>query len=304
MAQTMAAITPAYRMRPLDLGDILDEAFRIYRAHFGLMVTVAFIASIPGILTGIGAGSGGLFSTFQQYSAISQGNTFIRPDTTLLPLTFVGIGLGILMFPISTAAPVFAACAVTLGLPVTVGSVLRAALRNYFRVWVLGIIVIVLEFFMVLVISIPVVLWVLVGLAFRYQVLYLEHGGIGGAMSRSWALVKGSWWRTFGILVLVFIILFVLSLVLQAMFGFISLLAPAGLLRQALAGILTAATQAVLLPFGALATTLLYLDQRVRKESLDLQLMAGQAGQPVAAPPAPTGDMPPAWSDNPPTYPG
>ncbi|HEV1998196.1 MAG TPA: hypothetical protein VGR61_08720 [Candidatus Dormibacteraeota bacterium] len=303
----MAPITPAYRMRPLDVGDVLDEAFRIYRANFPLMIAVALVASIPALVAGIGSGQGGAFGALQQYAALSQGNNFVRPDTTLLPLTFIGFLLGIVMFPITTGAPVFAACAVTLGLPATLGSILRDCLHNYWRVWGIGFLYGLVTASFILIISFPFVVWLLVRWSFRYQVLYLEHARVGGSLNRSTTLVKGSWWRVFGILILVFVILFVLGLILQGMFGLLSLLAPAGLVRQAAGGVLSALTQAVLLPFGAIAVTLLYLDQRVRRESLDLQLMAGQAGQ-VAALPAPAravelppgGGLPPAWSDLPP----
>lgn len=299
----MAPIAPAYRMRPLDVGDILDEAFRIYRANFPLMVAIALVASIPSMLTGIGSGQGGAIGALQQYAAFSRGANFVRPDTTLQPLTYIGVGLGFLMFPISTGAPLFAACAVTLGLPATVGSILRESLRNYWRVWGVGFLyglVVVSSF---LVITIPFVAWLLVRWSFRYQALYLEHAGVGGSLSRSTVLVKGSWWRVAGILLLVFVIVAVLGAILQALFGLVTLVAPTGLVRQSLGGVVSAVTQAVLLPFSAIAGTLLYLDQRVRRESLDLQLMAGQAGRVGAesAPsPAPAADLPPAWGEFPP----
>ncbi|MGI8607867.1 MAG: hypothetical protein ACR2MY_01360 [Candidatus Dormibacteria bacterium] len=301
----MATITPAYRMRPLDVGDILDEAFRIYRANFGLLIVVALVATIPGMITGLGSGSGGALGALQQYTALAQGSTFVRPDTTLQPLIFAGILLGIVMFPIITVAPTFAACAVTLGLPATVGSILRDSLRNYWRAWGIGLIylvVLVLGVALFFLLLIPLVLatWLLTRWAFRYQVLYLEQAGVSGSLNRSTSLVNGSWWRVFGILLLVILIVFVLGLILQGMFGLLTLIAPAGLARQALGGVLTAGVSAALLPFGAIATTLLYLDQRVRRESLDLQLMAGQAGQVEAPPPAPGGGLPPAWSDFPP----
>ena len=300
----MAAITPAYRMRPLDVGDILDEAFRIYRANFPLMISVALVAALPSIISGLGSGSGGLFNTVQQYAALSQGSNFVRPDTTLLPLTVVGGLLAFFMFPITTTAPIFAACAVTLGLPATTGSILRDCLRNYFRVWLLVLLFFLLIASSILVISIPFVVWILVRWAFRYQVLYLEHAGVGGSLNRSTALVKGSWWRVVGVLFLTGLIVFILALILQAMFGLLALLAPGQLLRQAVAGALTAVTSATLVPFSAIASTLLYLDQRVRRESLDLQLMAGQAGSegapPPPPPPAPASDLPPAWGNAPP----
>ena len=305
MARPMATITPAYRMRPLDMGDIVDESFRIYRANFSLMLLVALVASLPALISGIGSGSGGAVSLLQQYTSVAQGQTVVPPDTTLLPLTVVGVILGVLMYPITTSAPIFAACAVALGMPATVGSILRESLRNYWRVAGLVIVFGLVAASSILIISIPFVVWILTRWTFKYRVLYLEHAGVGGSLNRSSTLVKGSWWRIFGILFLIGLIVGIVGLILQGMFGLLSFVAPAGIFRQALGGVLSAAVQAALLPFTAIATTLLYLDQRVRLESLDLQLMAGQAGQAgQAAPPpppvAPPGELPPAWGDLPP----
>jgi hypothetical protein len=294
----MAVIKPAYRVRPLDLGDILDEAFRIYRANFTLLFSVALVASIPALISAVGSGSGGLFGLLQQSLAASQGSTLSRPDTTLLPLVLVGAALGLVLFPITTVAPFFAASAVILGLPATAGSIVRDTFRNYWRIWGIGLIYILLTLTMVLILSIPLVIVILVRWSFKYQVLYLEQAGVTGSLNRSSALVKGSWWRVFGIQVLVGVIVLILAGVMGVMAGLISFIAPGGLPRQAFAGVLSTLVQTVLLPFSAVAVTLLYLDQRVRKESLDLQLMAGQVGQAEYAPPP--GDLPPAGSDFPP----
>ncbi|MFN2464685.1 MAG: hypothetical protein ABR598_00290 [Candidatus Dormibacteria bacterium] len=287
------SITPAYRVRPLDLGELLDEAFRIYRANFALMFGVALVATAPALVTSIGSGSGGAFGSFQrQYAAALGGGQVAAPDTSLIWLVGVGIVLGIVTFPISSGAPIFAACAVTLGLPATVGSILRESLRNYWRLWAIGIIYVLLELTSFAVISIPFVILVLVRWAFRYQVLYLEHAGVGGSLTRSSALVKGSWWRVFGILLLVVIVIpLVLTLVVDVMTGLLALAAPAGLVRNGVEGLLSSITQALVLPFKAVATTLLYLDMRVRKESLDLQLMAGEAG--IAAEHSSPSNLPP-----------
>ncbi len=296
--QTMApTLRPAYRMRPLELGEILDEAFRIYRANFALLFGVALVASAPAILSAIGSGSGGTFGMFTRSFLTSQGGgTVTQPDTSLLWLTAVGVILSVVMFPISTAALTFAACSVALGMPATVGSILRDCLRNYWRVWGLGIIWVMLFVTMILVITIPFVILILVRWTLRYPVLYLEHAGVGGSMTRSSDLVKGSWWRVAGILIVAGIIVFVLVLVVGAMGGLLSLVVPAGLFRQSVSGVISALTSAVLVPFSALVTTLLYLDLRVRKESLDLQLMAGQVGEVAPSPP----ELPPAWGDPPP----
>jgi hypothetical protein len=91
----------------------------------------------------------------------------------------------------------------------------------------------------------------------------------------------------FGILVLTAILVSILQLIPTALFGAVGALIAAGSSQdvESLAALfvvvssLGAAVGFIL--FGALtfiATTLLYLDLRVRKEALDLELMAAQVG--------------------------
>jgi hypothetical protein len=297
MGGTMApTINPAFRLRPLDLGEILDESFRIYRSRFGLLFGVALVANLPGLLISIGTGGGwaGVMNTFSQSAP-----TPTSGDGLALGIALgAGFLLAFLMVPITAMGPSFAACAAALGMEASVGSILRSTIRYYWRGWGLGFISGAM--YVLLVLIFPV--YFLVQWAFRYQVVYLEHAGVSQALSRSASLVRGQWWRVFGIKLLVIIVTLVLSSVLGLMFGMFSLVAPAGFARTALGGVLQTLTEAVIAPFAALATTLLYLDARIRRESLDLQLMAARAGQVEYAPPPPT--TAPAWSDFPPSPPG
>ncbi|HKB34658.1 MAG TPA: hypothetical protein VKF16_12420, partial [Candidatus Dormibacteraeota bacterium] len=51
----MSATTPL-RLRPLEIGDLLDETFRMYRRHFFLFAGLSVLLSIPS------AGLSGFFS--------------------------------------------------------------------------------------------------------------------------------------------------------------------------------------------------------------------------------------------------
>ncbi|MCL9760392.1 hypothetical protein [Frankia sp. AiPa1] len=122
----------------------------------------------------------------------------------------------------------------------------------------------------------------------------LEGGGVGHALRRSVAIVRGSWWRTFGILLLAALV----SLMLSAVFAIataIVLAAAPGVFGDVLDGDLTTAGH-IVEGFGNLAATtvstpiiagavvLLYVDLRIRREGLDVTLAeaarqrAGQAG--------------------------
>jgi membrane-anchored glycerophosphoryl diester phosphodiesterase (GDPDase) len=125
--------------------------------------------------------------------------------------------------------------------------------------------------------------------------LVLEKQPIVQSLRRSSRLVKGSWWRVFGILVLTAILAVVIGQVLQAPFSLLSyggsVLDPNAVIEPTFLqvaggsiGVLLA--QAVTLPFQAGVTVLLYIDQRMRKEGLDIELTRATSSA-SAQPPAP-----------------
>jgi hypothetical protein len=104
--------------------------------------------------------------------------------------------------------------------------------------------------------------------------------GITESLRRSSRLVTGSWWRVFAILLLVMIIVFIVAQVvnvpfnLPATFGDGDMFTMAGmsfgaLVISTLGGIISATITA---PFSAGATALLYVDRRIRREALDIEL--------------------------------
>ncbi|HWC34936.1 MAG TPA: glycerophosphoryl diester phosphodiesterase membrane domain-containing protein [Mycobacteriales bacterium] len=127
-----------------------------------------------------------------------------------------------------------------------------------------------------------------VSLAFTTQVVMLEKQPVRTALRRSRALVKGSWWRIFGITLLAGII----AQVVAAVVGFPFSLAGAihsfssfsdsqsvnfsftDLLLTGIGGLLGATISR---PFAAGVTALVYIDQRMRREALDLTLQQAVA---------------------------
>jgi hypothetical protein len=120
-----------------------------------------------------------------------------------------------------------------------------------------------------------------VRLALAPSVMVLERSGIRTSLRRSGTLVKGDWWRVFGILLLVLVITTFISQVLQTPFAFRSF--SAGLSGEAatfgttdvlLQSIGSALALTVVAPFGAAVRALLYVDRRMRAEALDVSLAA------------------------------
>ncbi|WP_307859110.1 glycerophosphoryl diester phosphodiesterase membrane domain-containing protein [Herbiconiux sp. SYSU D00978] len=146
--------------------------------------------------------------------------------------------------------------------------------------------------------------WLSTRLAFVPSAIVLERLPLLAAVRRSWTLVGGYFWRTFGIILLVAVIVNVIANVVSVP---VTLLAPMLILlvdptgaNPALAGVLgvavllltllvTVAFVAAALVVQSATTALLYLDLRMRKEGLDLDLQrfveARQAGATDAADP-------------------
>ena len=166
--------------------------------------------------------------------------------------------------------------------------------------------------------SICLTIWLSVMLSLATPAVVLERQGPASALVRSWRLVRRSFWRVFGILLLATIIVIFASLVLQVV-PFSLIEAPAGG-SGGIFGLAAARTVAAVIigsvgsivagavtrPISAGATVLLYLDMRMRKEGLDLALQSAAGSQqltgdeletvwrPPAAGHQPTA-VPPSW---------
>lgn len=128
--------------------------------------------------------------------------------------------------------------------------------------------------------------WVGTKLAFVPSILMLERLPLREAIGRSWRLSTGAFWKILGILLLVAVILNVVSSIAGAPLQFVSALLPAlvaptgdetviiGLVVAVtvVSLVLTIVVSAVILVVQSATTALLYLDQRIRKEGLDLEL--------------------------------
>ena len=133
--------------------------------------------------------------------------------------------------------------------------------------------------------------WLWVRYCLAAPALMLEKQGVLTSMRRSAKLVRGSWWRVLGIQLLALLLVFIISSVVQMPVTFIAALAggedtslagaaaATGWTSLIVSGIGSVIASTVSLPISAGVTALLYLDQRIRREALDLEL-ARAAGIP------------------------
>lgn len=279
----MSATAPL-RLRPLEIGDVLDETFRLYRRNFVLIAGVSVAFSIPfAALAGFGFWS--LFSTALNTAA---GGVQTAADVNNeLSGLLAGFGIGYLiniaLLPLQYGAVVYAICQSALGNPVTLGGMLRAAVRRYLHVLGFIALAVLMGLFFCL---FPLWIWILVGWVAVLPVIFTENIGLGAAMGRSWSLVRGMWWRTFLILLLMFVIDYGVSLALGGFLYLGQALLSVVLSNYIALSIYEAAAivaSAVTFPIVLIAMVLLYFDLRVRKEGIDLfQLASSLSLQPPA----------------------
>jgi hypothetical protein len=115
--------------------------------------------------------------------------------------------------------------------------------------------------------------------------LLLENLGVFAALRRSWRLVRRSFWRVFGITLLTGVITAIVGQLFTLPFsvigGFVGGALGSGdtpgfvgsLVQLLIQDIGTILAGAVLYPFSAGVVALLYLDLRIRREGLDVDLM-------------------------------
>lgn len=149
-----------------------------------------------------------------------------------------------------------------------------------------------------------VALWLMIRFSLASPALMLEKQGIVKSISRSAKLVSGSWWRVFGIQLLATIIANVVASIVVLPFtflaaaltgdgisGFLNGTGGLGWTFLVVSGIGSVIGSMVTFPITAGVTVLLYIDQRIRREALDLDLAraAGVQGYGSGAPGATPG---------------
>lgn len=306
-------------LRPLGVGEILDGAVSTMRSQPRLMLGVA--AVVVTITQ--------LVSTLVLWLAFrSSGPVLEDPEPSIEDLGPVlasllgGVGVTVV---ITLVAQAFLVGFVT----VVVGRAVLGQRLSFDEVWqelrprllpLLGLTMLyttMVAVGLVLCIVPGVVLAVMFGLA--TPALVFERCGIGTALGRSRTLVRGSWWRVFGVLLLALVISFLIGLIIGLPFSLAGAALDGGLAAQdavpslarlSLDGVGSIIAGIITYPFSAGVGALLYVDQRMRREGLDIELAraAGVAlpsqhpagpGQPPAYGQPPVYGQPPAYGQPP-----
>ncbi|SNT14501.1 hypothetical protein SAMN06309944_2249 [Micrococcales bacterium KH10] len=295
-------------LRPLTLGEILDGAFQAIRRHakitlgLTLLIVTVFITAftalgaliMPWIRENFGGFSLGddadlaigSMSWFEQQGIITAGSigmtiaTIIVTGTLVYAIGQLCLGLRPSVGEIwSRVKPrLWALAGVALLTSLIVGAVVMIPVL-FFSVGistdsaaltVVGVVLTIVAILAAIVLSIM--------LSFASSALILEEASVITSLKRSWFLVKSQFWRVLGIQMLVYLIVSVIQqiivvplTILGTIVGIVMANALVWILLVTLSTVL-AATIGV--SYSASVIALLYVDVRMRREGLDVQLAA------------------------------
>jgi hypothetical protein len=234
--------------RSRDAGALLRDSLTVYLRHFWTFLALGAIVVVPAelIVGGIG---------LEQFSAGYDGTPSVAEAAIPAVVSYLVVG------PLVTAICIHALRSVAAG-----GSPgAREAIVKGFESFTPIFFAVVLAALGILLGAILIVpgVYLFVRWYFVPQAVVLERTQGPGALRASGRLVAGSWWRTFGLVVLVNVAVVLIALLLGSPFT----AAASGADRAvwALVGQIVAGT--VTQPFGALYSTLLYYDLRERRRA-------------------------------------
>lgn len=293
-------------LRPLGVGELLDGAFAAIRRYprptlglaacVMLVVTVVQVATEWTLLSGIEPPSEG--------ATLSDAADYLSRVGTFSVISLVVSALATLLLTGMVIAVIGEA---VLGRPVSAGDAWRRLRPMFGRLIGLAL----LTFLIWMGAALPGIALVVVGavggsvgivvlgilvafvgviyvwplFALAPAALVLERQPVTRALGRSRELVRRSWWRVFGILLLAFVIAGIVNGIISLPFG----LAGGGLTsiggrtsgvhftQLVISGIGGLLASTVSRPFTAGVAALLYIDRRMRAEALDLSLARAAA---------------------------
>jgi len=246
---------------------LLDQTFNIYRTNFVLFIGISAIPSLA--LLALQLGFGGIISFDRKEVGIA---TLIGALFALVVSAFISA--------LVTAATTLGVSDIYLDRPTTIMSCFSRVARKAPRVVFVSFIVGLIVGLGTLLCVIPGIYWAGVyGLAVPVAVLEDITGS--EAISRSKDLTQDSVGRIIVVYFLTTIFTIGMLLALDAVLSLVGLAAsPKILNKQVLDQVVTALGRILFGPVTAIALTLAYYDQRVRKEAFDIEhMMALMAAQ-------------------------
>ena len=246
-------------LEPMEIGDIFDEAFSLYKKNFVTFFGIAAIVYIPiEILAYVLQ-----YSSFTG-SGLSEMTLVLSLLTTLL-LVLISVN-------VTNAALTKAIADRHTGKTASIGTAYGNIVKRAIPLFITVIMVAVMVAIGFVLLVIPAIILTFMAV-FVSQVFVVEDKRYFSAFSRSRELAKDNWMRIFIIAIVAAIINAIVTFGSEAI-GFMITSSPV------LLGVITGLASAFILPIISAAYVLLYFDVRVRKEGYDLELLAKEMASP------------------------
>ncbi|MFC6354833.1 hypothetical protein [Luethyella okanaganae] len=303
-------------LRPLGFGTLIGTPFQVLRrnpkATFGsalLIQAITLVATLV-VLIPVGIGVVGRIesATLGERDAVAAGGIAALVLSALVPLA-----ISILASALLQGVIVLEVARATLGEKLTLGMLWKAVFKRLWplTLWILilagallvalGVLVAIITGLVLLggaFIGVGVLAGVVGGLGLALLFVWLfvktslvpclvvvERAGVSAAIRRSWALTNGYFWKTFGVQLLVGLIVNVVSQVvttpIMLLYSFaVTLIDPNNVLNSIgpaiglylVLIIVTLVVGSIAAVAQAATVALIYIDLRMRKEGLDLEL--------------------------------
>ena len=295
------------RFRPMEIGELLDASFVLYRRNLLLLVAISAVVQVPFAilnlvvfqLLGVGAA---LDAAGSPGFTVSPSGTLSGAQVTAFKdlLAYLGLVVVVQMLvvlPLSLAAMSRAVSDRYLDRPASLGSSYAAAARRggallgailLLLLLIGGVSVVMLAAIAGATLAGPFGILPAIGLLVAWLVLLpliavrstvfapaivVEGVGSVAGLQRSWRLTRGAFWRTFAVLVVVLLLQTVVGWVLQVPVGL--LLSGTSTGTQEFVGqAVSAVTSVAVSPLSLIALTLVYYDLRIRREAFDIEMLA------------------------------
>jgi len=263
-------------LHPLTVGDILDQTFSLYRRNFALLIGIVALVQAPLLALSLGASALSLPNTplFEDDLTAREVLYSLGGALTLL-VTLVGAAVWVLQ----VAALSYAFSERAFGRALTLKQAYLQTLRRVTALLVASIILGVINGFFIFCGAFCLLVPGLILLApldtrwlFTFPVIMLEERDGIESMRRSWRLVRGYFWRTFGVALALVLLYYALSLGPTYLLIFLAFSLSGAEWLLLVSGAMGGIVGALLLPISVGAVTLMYYDLRVREEGLDLQM--------------------------------
>jgi hypothetical protein len=308
-------------LRPMSTSQVLDRTFSLYRQHFLLFAGIAALppallllgqlgfvgagtlsvlsgrmglqiaAIVAAVLTGMALLALWIFgyalctgASVYAVTRVHLGHKTSIAEAYKLMFPYAGTVLGIVVLAFLSVGAAFIVVAAVVGIPfLAFGFALKGQQTIVALLTGIGILLFVPA-------VVCAVFYISARLSLAVPSAVVERLGVVESLKRSWGLAQGSVLRLILVNILAAIISFALSAVLSLPYFLGIALAlvkksPAAMapfiIWQYVAGFLA---RSIAFPIATIAVSLIYYDERVRKEAFDLQLMMEAMSQPQPPP--------------------